>query len=197
MTLLLVLFGVTVPAQGRPWPIKYGYRPMRRSPPIRGYIVLTNGDTLNGYIKIFAFYNYYPILDTAINKVKDIDWSNIRSMHIYGNDPYDYSFKGYIDFVHLLPQENFLWRLDGKKQDVAIYDDMLVLGMHHLIMVTPRARIALYKGRQLYSYYDKIDPLLIRFINERYKTGISLENFKSREEIIDYILDKEERLCCP
>jgi hypothetical protein len=54
MTLLLVLFGLTVPAQGRPWPVNYGYTPMRRSRPIRGYIVSTNGDTLNGYIKVSA-----------------------------------------------------------------------------------------------------------------------------------------------
>jgi hypothetical protein len=42
--------------------------------------------------------------------------------------------------------------------------------------------------------YDKIDSLLIRFINERYKTGVSLGDFKSRIDIIDYILDKEQGL---
>jgi hypothetical protein len=56
--------------------------------------------------------------------------------------------------------KHFLWRVDGKKKDVAIYDDMLRFGMHHLIMVTPKARIT----------------------------------FKSREDIIDYILDKETTL---
>jgi len=71
---------------------------------------------------------------------------------------------------------------------------MLHAGMHHLIMVTPKARIKLYKGRQWFSDYDKIDPLLVRFINERYKTGVSVGNFKSREDIIDYILDKESTL---
>jgi hypothetical protein len=30
MILLLVLFGQTLPAQGRPWPVNYGYMPMRR-----------------------------------------------------------------------------------------------------------------------------------------------------------------------
>ena len=193
MTLLLVLFGLTVPAQGRTWPINYGYTPMRRSTPIRGYIVLTNGDTLNGYIKVFAFYGYYPILDTVTDKVQDIYFSDIRSMRIYNNSPYDYSFKGYIDYVNF-GDKNFLWKLDGKKNDLAIYDDMLRLGMHHLIMVTPKARITLYKGRQWFENYDKIVPLLIRFINERYKTGVTEGNFKSIQEIIDYILDQEEAL---
>lgn len=184
----LILFRQTLPAQGRPWPVRYGYTPMQRSAPMRGFIVLTNGDTLQGYIKVFAFYGYYPILDTATDKVRNIDFSNIRSMHIYNMGP-----RGFIDYVHL-PKENFPWKLDGKTKDVAIYDDILRLGTYHLIMVTPKARITLYKGRQLYSHYDKIDPLLIRFINERYKTGVKNEDFKSTQEIIDYILDKEQDL---
>jgi hypothetical protein len=196
MTLLLVLFGLIVPAQGRPWPINYGYTPMRRSPPIRGYIVLTNGDTLKGYLKVFAFYDYYPILDTGTNKVQDIYFSDIGSMRIYFNSPFEYSFKGYTDYVNF-GDRHFLWRLDWKKKDVAIYDDMLNMGMHHLIMVTPKARITIYKGRQWFSMYDKIDSQLIRFINERYKAGVSEGDFKSREDIIDYILDKEEAICCP
>ena len=77
---------------------------------------------------------------------------------------------------------------------MAIYDDVLGLGMHHLIMVTPKARIRLYKGRQWFSDYGKIDLLLVRFMNERYKTGVSVGNFKSRIDIIDYILDKEQGL---
>ena len=65
-------YGQEVTAQGRSWPVNYGYTPMRRSPPLKGFIVLTNGDTLNGYIKVFAFYDYYPILDTETNRVQDI-----------------------------------------------------------------------------------------------------------------------------
>jgi hypothetical protein len=59
--LLLTLFQQTLPAQGRPWPVNYGYT----------------------------------------------------------------------------PDKDFLWRLDGRKTDVAIYDDMLRPGVHHLIMVIP------------------------------------------------------------
>ena len=186
-------YGQEVTAQRRPWPINYGYTPMRRSSPLKGFIVLTNGDTLKGYIKVFAFYAYYPILDTGTNKVQDIYFSDIGSMRVYFNSPYNNGPQGYIDYVNL-GDRHFLWRLDGKKKNVAIYDDMLRLGMHHLIMVTPKVRITLYKGRQWFEYYDKIDPLLIRFINERYKTGVSMGNFKSRKDIIDYILDKESSL---
>ena len=193
LILLLVLFRLTVPAQGVPWPVKYGNMPMRRSPPLKGFIVLTSGDTLKGYIKVFAFYAFYPILDTATNKVQDIYFPSIGSMRLYSHSPDDYSFKGYTDYVNL-GNKDFLWRLDGKKKDVAIYDDMLGLGMHHLIMVTPKARITLYKGRLWFSEYDKIDFQLIRFINDRYKTGVSEGDFKSREDIIDYILDKEQGL---
>jgi hypothetical protein len=65
-------YGHEVTAQGRSWPVNYGYTPMRRSPPLKGFIVLTNGDTLKGYIKVFAFYDYYPIPDTETNRVQDI-----------------------------------------------------------------------------------------------------------------------------
>jgi hypothetical protein len=193
MILLLVLFRLTVPAQGRPWPVNYGNTPMQGSHPIRGFMVLTNGDTLKGYIKVFAFFDYYPILDTGTNKVQDIYFSDIESMRIYNNSPDDYSFKGYTDYVNF-GDRHFLWRLDWKKKDVAIYDDMLHMGKHHLIMVTPKARITLYTGRLWFSHYDKIDSLLIHFINERYRTGVSEGNFKSMKEIIDYILDKENDL---
>jgi hypothetical protein len=189
-------YGQEVSAQGRSWPVNYGYTPMRRSPPLKGFIVLHSGDTLKGYIKVFAFYDFYPILDTGTNKVQDVYFSDIGSMRIYNNGPDDYRFKGYTDYVNF-GDRHFLWRLDGKKKDVAIYDDILHMGMHHLIMVTPKARITLYKGRQWFSDYDKIDPLLVRFINERYKTGVSVGNFKSREDIIDYILDKESTLSSP
>jgi len=161
--------------------------------PLKGFIVLHSGDTLKGYIKVFAFHDYYPILDTGTNKVQDIYFSDIGSMRIYNNGPYNNGPQGYTDYVNF-GDRHFLWRLDWKKKDVAIYDDMLHMGMHRLIMVTPKARITLYKGRQWFEYYDKIDPLLIRFINERYKTGVSDGNFKSRGEIIDYILDKENSL---
>ena len=177
-------YGQEVTAQGRPWPVNYGYTPMRRSPPLKGFIVLTSGDTLKGYLKVFAFHDFYPILDTGTNQVQDIYFPDIASMRIYGGP------QGYIDYVNL-GDKHFLWRLDGRQKDVAIYDDMLHMGMHHLIMVTPKARITIYKGRQWFEYYDKIVPLLIGFINDRYKTGVSVGNFKTTKDIIDYILDQE------
>jgi hypothetical protein len=43
-------------------------------------------------------------------------------------------------------------------------------------------------------FFIALFSLLIRFINERYKTGVSEGDFKSIKEIIDYILDKESSL---
>jgi hypothetical protein len=94
-------YGQEVTAQGRSWPVNYGYTPMGRSPPLKGFIVLTNGDTLKGYIKVFAFYDYYPIPDTETNRVQDIYFPNIGSMRIYNNGPYDNGPQGYIDYVNL------------------------------------------------------------------------------------------------
>jgi len=80
--------------------------------------------------------------------------------------------------------------LDGKKKDVAIYDDVLTGSKNHLILVTLREKIIIYKGG-IWYLDDNIDLLLIRFMNQRYKTGVRAEDFKSTSDMIDYILDKE------
>ncbi|HEV2481499.1 MAG TPA: hypothetical protein VGS79_17635 [Puia sp.] len=66
-----------------------------------------------------------------------------------------------------------------------------------MILATPAARIRIYKSTAWPFYNSNLNGILIRFINQRYKTGVKEEDFKSTKEAIDYILDKEEALCCP
>ena len=99
---------------------------LQKSPP--GWRVLKNGDEIG---RRTGDWGSYPILDTGTNKVQDIYFSDIGSVRIYMIGPDYYSYQGYIDYVNL-GDRHFLWRLDGKKKDVAIYDDMLHAGMHQV-----------------------------------------------------------------
>ena len=190
---LLVLFRQTVPAQGKPWPVHYLNRLKDAAPVTEGFIVLTDGDTLRGFIKLFTINSsYYPILDTRSNQIQDVGVWQIESMHIYDNSPNG----PYVDYIHL-PNQGILWRLDGKRKDVAIYDDVLKGGWGiRMILVTPKARIKIYSGSAYIFHHGYSDEhlLLIRFINQRYKTSVKDEDFTSTQEIIDYILDKEQGL---
>ena len=103
-----------------------------------------------------------------------------------------YDSPPYVDYIKL-PDTWNLWRVDGKNKDVAIYDDVLTGSKNHLILVTPRERITIYKGG-IWYLDDNIDLLLIRFVNGRYKTGVTKGNFNTTKDIIDYILGEESSL---
>jgi hypothetical protein len=185
-------YGQEVTAQGIVWPnhphgrgVKGGGRP-----PIKeGFIVLAQGDTLKGSIMVPAINpDAYPILVTGTKRVREIVLPDIASMRIYDDKP----GRHYADYINL-PYTFYLWRLDAGKKDVAIYDDELRGGSRfQMILVTPTARITIYKGTQWPFYNSRINILLTRFIDERYKTSVQAEDFKSTQEIFDYILDKEK-----
>jgi hypothetical protein len=171
---------------------------MERAPVREGFIVLTNGDTLKGFIKVFPNApEYYPILDTASNRIQNVIVERISSMRIYHYPDlwpyYNNSPKGpYVDYIKL-PSTDYLWMLVGKKNDVAIYDDEVKGGTNELILVTLKTRITLYKGG-IWLLSDNLGLLLIQFINQRYKTGVQSGDFKAMRQIFDYILDKENSL---
>jgi hypothetical protein len=196
---LLTLFQQTVSAQVKRWPVNYGSKSMNTAPVRKGFIVLASGDTLKGYIKVFPEgAGFYPILDTVSNEVQKVIVANIAMLRIYDESLFitiriSYDRPPYVDYINM-PNSFYLWRLDGRRKDVAICDDVLKGGrINNLILVTPTERILLFKGG--YWFLDhNIDVVLIGFINGRYKTGVSIANFTTTEDIIDYILDKEESL---
>jgi hypothetical protein len=190
--LLLLLFQHEAPAQGVVWP---GHSHYKHAISLikEGFIVLTQGDTLKGSIKVLRNNpGAYPILVKGTNFVREIALPCIASMRIFDDKPGG----SYVDYINF-PYTSYLWRLDRRKKHVAIYDDQLRGGNHfHMILATPTARIKIYKSTAWPFYNSKLNGILIRFINERYKTGVSEGNFHSIQEIIDYILDREEALCC-
>jgi hypothetical protein len=151
--------------------------------------VLRNNDTLKGYIKLLPITSSYPILDTGTNKVKDVYFNDISLMRVNAHLPYGYGV--FTDFVNL-NYRHFLWRLIGKKNKVAIYDNVLKSGIIKMILVIPNKRIWLYSGLTWFFHNGKMDYLLIRFINKRYKTSFKEEDFRATKDMIQFILDRED-----
>jgi hypothetical protein len=191
----LIIFAMTVlhqiaGAQGVVWPKHYHIR-FGRAPIKEGFIVLTQGDTLKGSIMVLAINpDSYPILVSGAQRVQEVFLPNIAHMRIFDG-------KGgwpYFDYINL-HFTWFLWRLDGKKKDVAIYDDTLRGGDHHrVILVTPTTRVRIYNGQDWAFNNSWLISRLTRFINRRYHAGVKKEDFKSTQDIFDYILDKENAL---
>jgi hypothetical protein len=195
LVLWALLSSLLIHAQDRPWPDHYVNKAMANSPVRKGFIVLASGDTLKGLIKVFANNPfYYPVLDTNSNRIQKADLRDIVMMRIYDDSRNAtmrifYDSPPYVDYIKLRGTWN-LWRLDGKKKDAAIYDDVLTGSKNHLILVTPKEKIIIYKGG-IWYLDDNIDLLLIRFMNQRYKTDVRVQDFTSTKNILFYILDKE------
>ena len=191
--LLLMLFQQEGLAQEVVWP-GHSHNKHAISLIKEGCIVLTQGDTLKGSIQVLHNNpDAYPILVKGTKFVREIPVPYIASMRIYDDKPGG----SYVDYINF-PYTWYLWRLDGRTKHVAIYDDQLRGGHHvHMILATPTARIRICKSTAWPFYNSKLNSVLIRFVNQRYKTGVREGDFKSTKEIIDYILDKEEALCCP
>jgi hypothetical protein len=163
---------------------------MENDAPIReGYIALENGDTLKGFIELFPFGFSYPVLDTGNGKLTDTYFKDITSMRIFAKSPYG----PYIDFFNL-HYKHYLWRLDGKRNAVALYDNVLNNGILKMILLTPDSRIKLYSAMTWLLLNGKMDNLLIRFIRKRYKITLKADEFDGTKGLFDYILDRESEL---
>jgi hypothetical protein len=183
---LLILPNLYLSAQERKWPIRYSKRIDNGAPIKEGLIVLRNSDSLKGIIKLLPFALSYPLLDTTTNKILDIYVRDISLMRIYHTTP-DGPFSDFIS----LNYKHFLWRLLGKRNNVAIYDNELNGGILKLLLVTPVKRMWLYNN-MTWFFHANMDYLLIRFINNRYQTSLKEEDFRATQDMIQYILDKED-----
>jgi hypothetical protein len=183
----LILFSTCIWAQERKWPVQYGNRLNNSAPIWEGLIVLKNNDTLKGFIKLLLFTSAYPILDTGTNKVQDVNINDISLMRLYAHSP-DGPFTDFINMNY----HPILWRLLGRKNKIAIYDNALKSGIIKMILVNPNKRIWLYNGFTWFFNGGNMNHLLIRFINKRYKTSFKEKDFRATQDMIQYILDKED-----
>lgn len=182
------------------WPYRLAanaYGASYNSSPISlGYILLKNGDTLKGRIKILVFskieFTYIPIVAMGKNEIKDIQnvqRRNIKYVRTY-SDTIEYS-NNFKDFINLDDKE--LWHLVAKKDSIIIYDNYLpgdteIFG-DDMILMSKSKKIKIY-GNSIF-HTNGVQPLLVRFINKRYKEKREITDFPDENAMLNYILTKE------
>jgi hypothetical protein len=162
----------------------------------QGYIVLMNNDTLKGRIKLTPCGGTLPILPLGKQKADDIHYINrddincIRLYKVFDNDPCKLD-KQYTDFEIL--SDGGVWRLLAQKNDIKFYDDYNgpISEIITMALVVKNERINLYSTWAYTLHFDNPKPLVLRFINKRYKTSFHRNDFKTEADMINYILDKE------
>jgi hypothetical protein len=161
-----------------------------------GYVLLKNGDTLRGRIKLLVYSQPVAFISfVATGKNNKWDVVNVPRDKINYVRLYSDSLRNgnnFTDFVNL--ENKDLWRLIIQKDSVLIYDtynpgDGEPLG-ERMILVTRGKKIKIY-GNSIF-HTEGISPLLLRFINKRYKENFDTSHFPDDNVMINYILNKEE-----
>ena len=154
-----------------------------------GKIVLTNGDTLRGIIRVtglgcmFLESGKFESMLITVNDINYILGYNVVSL---GQNFY---------MLKKLPKRRDLYRLVAQKGNVAIYDlqpddfKLNNLGAP-MLLVTPKRSI-----RKIYGgfWFANKHKLILKFINKRFHQSFKESDFKTEMDMIDYILDEENK----
>ncbi len=160
-----------------------------------GYILLKNGDTLRGRIKLLVyspaitFISFVPTGKNDKNDVVNVQRERISYVRLYSDSLRNSN--NFTDFVNL--ENKDLWRLIIQNDGVIIYDnynpgDSEPLG-ERMRLVTMGNNIKIY-GSSIF-HTEGPSPLLLRFINKRYKQKFDSSFFPDDNKMINYILAEE------
>ncbi len=160
-----------------------------------GYILLKNGDTLSGRIKLLVYsppINFISFVSAGKNNtwdVADISREKINYVRLCADSIRNGNY--FTDFVNL--ENKDLWRLVIQKDSVIIYDnynpgDNEALG-ERMRLVTRGINVKIY-GSSIF-HTDGPSLLLLRFINKRYKEKRAISDFPDENAMLNYILSKE------
>jgi hypothetical protein len=183
-------FPAITPMMSR-WPIvQY---PSIRSVPVEAAYITTNYDTIEGYTKMDIPYDF-PIIPKGVAWLKKnvrhipIDEVTYMQLYDYDFDSHFYEFRR-ISYYHL-------YRLVAEKGNIKIYDNFLYIGSwkNRTLLVEPKDTIQLFGWFAFTSHFGNKRPLLLKFINRRYHVKLREKDFKTRPDMIQYILDKENDL---
>ncbi len=160
-------------------------------PPIqRGYIFLdAPTDTVKGLIRQADIsIGNYLILDSATKTFNALDLSDIVAISVFSGNTNDF----YTDYFNIHYQSS-LWRLWARKDGVAVYENTYPTAPGgRMVLVTPYRKIKLLHFMSFLLHNDSgLDAPLIRFIHKRYKTNVSIEDFKSTTDVCAYIVEQE------
>ena len=122
--------------------------------------------------------------------VADIAREKINYVRLYADSLRNGN--NFTDFVNL--ENKDLWRLVIQKDSIIIYDnynpgDREAFG-ERMRLVTRGKKVKIY-GSSIF-HTDGVSPLLLRFINERYKEKHDISDFSDENTMINYILTKEK-----
>jgi hypothetical protein len=171
------------------WPPHY-YGHQRSYPPIQqGYIFLGSSDTVKGLIRYADIsLGNYLMLDSATNAFRTFNLSDIAAVRVFSGDSNDF----YTDYFNIHYQSS-LWRLWARKDGVAIYENTYPTAPgSRMVLVTPYGKINMLHFMSFLLHNDGgLDAPLIRFVHKRYKTNVSIDDFKSTTDVCTYIVEKE------
>ena len=175
----------------REWPI-VSY-PSAGNVPVEAVYIATNYDTIEGYTRMAIPYDF-PIIPKGVawlkKNVRHIPIDEVTYMRVYDYDfdSHFYEFRK-ISFYHL-------YRVVAEKGDVKIYDNFLKIRSwkNRTLLVKPKDTIQLFSWFAFCSHFGNQRPLLLRFINRHYHLKLREKDFKTKQDMIRYILDKENAL---
>ncbi len=146
-----------------------------------GYILLKNGDTLRGRIKLLVYYSpirYISFVPAGKNNtwdVVDVPREKINYVRLYSDSLRNGNH--FTDFVNL--ENKDLWRLIKEKDNVKIYDNYNPVDGESfgekMRLVSGGKNIQIY-GNTIFGT-DNISRRLLRFINKRYKQKLNSDFF--------------------
>lgn len=90
-----------------------------------------------------------------------------------------------------------LWRLVAQKDAIKIYDNKEVLAANwrnKMRLVTPSSNIKLFSWGAFMMHFGDTQLLLTKFINEHYHLHLHKGDFRDKQEIVNYLLDKESTI---
>jgi hypothetical protein len=173
------------------WPI-VSY-PSARNVTVEAAYIATNYDTIEGYTQMAIPYDF-PIIPKGVawlqKNVRDIPIDEVTYMRVY-----DYDFDSRFSEFQKISYGR-LYRLVAEKGDVKIYDNFLHIGSwkNKTLLVKPKDTIQLFGWFSFFIHFGNKRPLLLRFSNRRYHVKLREKDFKTKQDMIQYILDKENAL---
>lgn len=178
------------------WPKRGTWRDERSydfMPVKKGYVVNINHDTTIGLVKLVHPWAI-PILPENKNHENDIikvKLDSVESLSVY----YDTTIKKETKYVNI-SYKSTLWRLLAKQNNIAIYDNNYPATNYNVyygktILVTGIERVKLFTYIGYISRLGNTKPLLLKFVRKRYGTNTDSVRFKDKQEVIEYILKKE------
>ena len=185
-------------AQGKhfDWPGPTYGKFYNSTPVVEGYILLKNGDTLAGKIKPLnasRIYDYIPILPKGKNAVRDIikvPRGKIEYVRVFTDSLHN----SFTDFV-IMDNKN-LWRVIARNDSVIICDDFMDFELQKygddMFLEINWKKIKIY-GNSIF-HTDGAFPLILKFINKRYKEHFDETHFADEDSMIHYIIERESKI---